>query len=77
MRDKKDCENQVANYLSRLESPSFIAKEKDISDKFPDETMMRVATIATPWYEDFANYIECGIVLDFLTPTKGGSVCMM
>lgn len=48
VRDRNICENQVADHLSRLESPISHAKEEYISQKFPDEAMMRLATVAIP-----------------------------
>lgn len=68
MRDRKGSENQVTDHLSRLESPSYHAKEEDISDKFPDKAVMGIATVATPWYANLSNYLVCEIMPNFSNP---------
>ncbi|KAD3639948.1 hypothetical protein E3N88_29171 [Mikania micrantha] len=57
IRDKKGCENVVADHLSRI-----MLEEEDVSpdinDQFPDEYLMSVSV--DPWYANFANYLAAG-----------------
>ena len=61
IREKKGCENVVADHLSRL--PSGVEEATpDINEQFPDEFIMSVKT--SPWYANFANYLVSGIIPD-------------
>ncbi|CAN6691834.1 unnamed protein product [Malus baccata var. baccata] len=53
IRDKKGCENVVADHLSRL-----VREEEDlpISETFPDEQLLSVQ-VSAPWYADLVNYL--------------------
>lgn len=62
MKDRKGCENQVANHLSHLESNHEKWGEIDIDDTFPDEIVMSLSGSITPWYADYANYIVSSIL---------------
>ncbi|XP_070011050.1 uncharacterized protein [Nicotiana sylvestris] len=57
IKDKRGTENQVADYLSRLENPPLEFNE--IKEEFPDEHIFSVNTIVTrpPWFADIANYL--------------------
>ncbi|CAL2230197.1 unnamed protein product [Prunus armeniaca] len=53
IRDKRGCENVVANHLSRL------VHEEDllpIPEAFPDEQLLTIE-VSEPWYADIVNYI--------------------
>ncbi|GJW99006.1 reverse transcriptase domain-containing protein [Tanacetum coccineum] len=65
--DKRGAKNLAADYLYRLENP-FLERleEKEISDQFPDEYLLSIATnqplgsfdqVGTPWFADYANYL--------------------
>ncbi|KAH0713324.1 hypothetical protein KY290_008970 [Solanum tuberosum] len=43
VKDRKGCENQVANHLSRLERKEDAEHEVDIDDSFPDEQIYAAA----------------------------------
>ncbi|CAN6542471.1 unnamed protein product [Malus baccata var. baccata] len=53
MRDKKGCENVVADHLSRL-----VREEESlpISETFPDEQLLSIK-VSTPWYADLGNFL--------------------
>ncbi|RDX74946.1 hypothetical protein CR513_45223, partial [Mucuna pruriens] len=53
IRDKKGAENSVADHLSRIERES---KPMPIRDKFPDEQLLHIKTVA-PWFADICNYV--------------------
>ena len=61
IRDKKGCENVVADHLSRL--PAGVEDvTPEINEQFPDEFIMAVSS--GPWYANFANYLCTGTVPD-------------
>ncbi|KAM2101230.1 hypothetical protein ACFX1T_028276 [Malus domestica] len=53
IRDKKGCENVVADHLSRL-----VREEESlpISETFPDEQLLSIE-VSTPWYADLVNFL--------------------
>ncbi|XP_065851199.1 uncharacterized protein, partial [Euphorbia lathyris] len=68
IKDKKGVENLVANHLSRLEDENGpIGETSSIRDDFPDEHLMQLQSVITPWYADIANYLAAHVVPDGLT----------
>ena len=57
IRDKKGVDNLVADHLSRLENSVGDKVDGLINDNFPDEYILEVSHVVTPWYADFVNYI--------------------
>ncbi|CAN6718922.1 unnamed protein product [Malus baccata var. baccata] len=53
IRDKKGCENVVADHLSRLVSEE---ESLPISKTFPDEQLLSIQ-VSTPWYADLVNFL--------------------
>jgi len=53
IRDKKGCENVVADHLSRLETTN--PHDQIIDDKFPDEQLFTIED--NPWFADIVNYL--------------------
>ncbi|KAM1972879.1 hypothetical protein FF1_019390 [Malus domestica] len=53
IRDKKGCENVVADHLSRL-----VREEESlpISETFPDEQLLSIK-VSTPWYANLVNFL--------------------
>ena len=37
IKDKKDCDNVIADHLSRVEKPAVQVEEREIEENFPDE----------------------------------------
>ena len=58
--DKKGSENVVADHLSRLVNEEVIAKEVEVRDQFPDESLFLVSE--RPWFADMANFKATGII---------------
>ncbi|XP_073061712.1 uncharacterized protein [Primulina eburnea] len=58
VKDRKGCENQVADHLSRLELEDKI-DDGTIKEAFPDEQLFEVNAIL-PWFADIANFLSCG-----------------
>ncbi|CAN6554937.1 unnamed protein product [Malus baccata var. baccata] len=53
IRDKKGCENVVADHLSRLVRGE---ESLPISKTFPDEQLLSIK-VSTPWYADLVNFL--------------------
>ncbi|XP_073017812.1 uncharacterized protein [Primulina eburnea] len=58
VKDRKGCENQVADHLSRLELEDKI-DEGIIKEAFPNEKLFELNSIL-PWFSDLANFLSCG-----------------
>eukprot|EP00253_Pinus_taeda_P030101 PITA_30101 len=54
--DRPGKENQVADFLSRLQNQGEVVP---IEDSFPDEHLFAISII-NPWYADLANYLSTG-----------------
>jgi len=60
IRDKKGSENVVADHLSRLVNEEVTAKEVEVRDQFPDESLFLISE--RPWFADIANFKVAGII---------------
>jgi len=60
IRDKKGCENVVADHLSRIPG-DYEDLTPNINEQFPDEYLLSVST-DVPWYANFANYVATGTI---------------
>eukprot|EP00253_Pinus_taeda_P010386 PITA_10386 len=56
IQDRPGKENQVADFLSRIQSPD---DPNPVVDNFPDEHLFPI-TVKTPWFADIANYLSSG-----------------
>ena len=59
IKDKVGAENVVADHLSRLVVES---EGNPLNDSFPDEHLLVVSTGEDPWFADYANYLDSGIL---------------
>ncbi|XP_073030701.1 uncharacterized protein [Primulina eburnea] len=57
VKDRKGCENQVADHLSRLKLEDK-NDEGSIKEAFPDEQLFEVNS-KLPWFADIANFLSC------------------
>ncbi|PIN16592.1 DNA-directed DNA polymerase [Handroanthus impetiginosus] len=62
IRDRKGTENQIADHLSRLESPAIIDKSNMINDNVSNEQLLAIVASDVPWYTDIVNYLTCEII---------------
>ncbi|XP_058746143.1 uncharacterized protein LOC131619017 [Vicia villosa] len=62
IRDKKGCENTVADHLSRMTPIDETEEKRPIKDEFADEHILAVTGV--PWFADYANYIVGGVIPD-------------
>ena len=67
IRDKKGSTNVVADHLSRLEKEEDLSNQALIDDSFPDEFVLVLQQIFSPWYADFANYLAGGVLPEDLS----------
>ena len=69
VKDRKGTDNQVADYLYRLEDESMceLGENVEIDDAFPDEHVLATTQDLVPWFADFANYLSSGFVQSDLT----------
>ena len=61
IKDKKGCDNMVADHLSRVEKPAVQEEEREIAEKFPDEQLFQLS-LQSPWYANIVNFLACGIM---------------
>ena len=61
IKDKKGCDNVIADHLSRAERSIVEEEEVELKENFPDEQLFKVSC-QLPWYADIVNYLACGVV---------------
>ena len=61
IKDKKGCDNVIADHLSRVEKPTVQEEEREIAENFPDEQLFQLS-LQTPWYAYVMNFLACGIM---------------
>nr|XP_016484064.1 PREDICTED: uncharacterized protein LOC107804657 [Nicotiana tabacum] len=60
--DRKGCENQVTDHLSRLEEEGRLCDGLKINDSFPDEKLLSKSVNIIPWFTNVVNFLVTGIV---------------
>src|ERR1051325_6619271 len=69
IRDKKGCENTVADHLSRISPIMETEKTHPIQDEFVNERIL--AFTGVPWFAHYANYLVGGFIPeDFILKKK-------
>ena len=61
IKDKKGCDNVIADHLSRVERSTAEEENIILTENFPDEQMFK-ASFQLPWYADIVNYLACGVI---------------
>ena len=61
IKDKKGCDNVIADHLSRVERSTDEEEKVILTKNFPDEQLFKVS-FQLPWYADLVNYLACGVV---------------
>eukprot|EP00253_Pinus_taeda_P010466 PITA_10466 len=64
--DRPGKENQVADFLSRLQNQGEVVP---VEDSFLDENLFAIS-IMNPWYVDLANYLSTGRTPPYFTPKE-------
>ena len=62
IRDKKGCDNLVANHLSTLINEKVTKKEKEIKEELPNKALMAISFKDKdyPWFADMVNFKATG-----------------
>ena len=61
IKDKKGCDNVIADHLSRVEKPVVQEEEREIAENFPVEQLFQLS-LQSPLYADIVNFLSCGIM---------------
>ena len=61
IKDKKGCDNVIADHLSRLEKITVKEEEIEVAENFPDEQLFQLS-FQLPWYADIVNFLACGVM---------------
>ena len=72
IKDKKGCDNVIADHLSRVERSTEEEEKVILTENFPDEQLFKVSC-QLPWYADIVNYLACGVVPSEFTPNRRGN----
>ena len=61
IKDKKGCDNVIADNLSRVEKSTVKEKEMEVAEYFPDEQLFQLS-FQLLWYADIVNILACGVM---------------
>ena len=61
IKDKRGCDNVIADHLSKVERNKAEEEEAGLTENFPDEQLFQLS-FQLPWYADIVNYLACGVV---------------
>ena len=61
IKDKKGCDNVIADHLSRVVKTTVSEEETEVAENFPDEQLFQLS-FQLPWYADIVNFLSCGVM---------------
>ena len=61
IKDKKGCDNMIADHLSRVEKTTVKEEEMEVAENFSDEQLFQLS-FQLPWYADIVNFLACGVM---------------
>ena len=61
IKDKKGCDNMIADHLSRVEKTTVKEEEMEVAENFSDEQLFQLS-FQLPWYADIVNFLACGVI---------------
>ena len=61
IKDKKGCDNVIADHLSRVEKPTVQEEGREIAENFQDEQLFQLL-LQSPRYDDIVNFLDYGIM---------------
>ena len=61
IKDKKGCDNVIADHLSRVITTTVIKEEIEVTENFLDEQLFQLS-FQSSWYADIVNYLACGVM---------------
>ena len=56
IKDKKGCDNVIADHLSRVEKTTVKKEEMEVTENFPDEQLFQLS-FQLPWYANIVNFL--------------------
>ena len=60
-KDKKGCDNVIADHLSRVVTTTVIEEETKVAENVLDEQLFQLS-FHSPWYVDIVNFLACGVM---------------
>ena len=61
IKDKKGCENVIADHLSRVVTTTVIEEKIELAENFPDEQFFQLS-FQSLWYANIVNFLACGVM---------------
>ena len=61
IKDKKGCDNVIADHLSGVERNKAEKEEEGLTENFLDEQLFQLS-FQLPWYANIVNYLACGVI---------------
>ena len=61
IKDKKGCDNVIADHFSRVVTIIVIEEEMEVAKNFPDDQLFQLS-FQSPWYVDIVNFLACGVM---------------
>ena len=61
IKDKKGCDNVIADHLSRVITTIVIEEETEVVENFPNEQLFQLS-FQSPWYANIVNFLACGVM---------------
>ena len=61
IKDKKGCDNVIADHLSRVAKSTMKEEEIEVIENFPDEQLFQLS-FQLPWYANIVNFLACGVM---------------
>ena len=61
IKDKKGCDNVIADHLSRIEQTIVKEEKMEVSENFPNEQLFQLS-FQLPWYAGIVNFLVCGVM---------------
>ena len=61
IKDKKGCDNVIADHLLRVVTTTVIEEETKVAENFSDEQLFQLS-FQPPWYADIVNFLDYGVM---------------
>ena len=61
IKDKKGCDNVIADHLSRVEKTTMKEDEMEVAENFQNEQLFQLS-FKLPWYVVFVNFLAYGVM---------------
>ena len=61
IKDRKGCDNVIADHLSRIEKTTVKEEGTELVENILDERLFQLS-FQSPWYADIVNFLTCGVM---------------